>query len=290
MQKRHQNRATYFRELSTTSKEYFVPYIRHWHPLGAGVNVLEIGCGDGGNLLPFARLGCHTVGVDIAACRIEDAKKFFEAARAKGEFIAEDFFRLHALERRFDIIVCHDVLEHIAEKERFLSGLGKFLKPGGIVFMSFPAWQMPFGGHQQICKSAVLSHLPFIHLLPAAGYRRVLKAFGEKADCIKELLSIQQTGITIERFESLVRRTTLNIQDRQLWLVNPHYKIKFGLSPRKLHPALSSLPYARNFFCTSCFYILKNMYSRRSHDSAEENTKKLAPKASISRTSPERER
>lgn len=257
MQERHQNRAVYFKELSITSREYFIPYIRQWHTVGAGVKVLEMGCGEGGNLLPFAEMGCHTVGVDLDVCRIKDARRFFEAARAQGEFIAEDIFRLKNLEGGFDIIFCHDVLEHIAEKECFLSGLCKYLKPGGIVFMAFPAWQMPFGGHQQICSSRVLSHLPFIHLLPAALYRMMLKAFGEERACIRELLSIKQTGITIERFEKLVRLTALGIEDRQLWLVNPHYKIKFGLSPRRLSPALSFIPYLRNFLSTSCFYILK---------------------------------
>lgn len=265
MQERHNNRAIYFRELSITSKEYFIPYIRRWHTVAVGTTVLEIGCGDGGNLLPFSEMGCHTTGVDISACRIEDARKFFEAAHAEGVFIAKDIFRLKDLEQSFDIIICHDVFEHIADKSRFLSCLGKYLKPNGIVFMSFPAWWMPFGGHQQICRSRILSHLPFIHLLPAAIYRWILRAFGEDSDCLKELLSIKQTGVTTEGFENLLKRTTLGIQNRQLWLVNPHYKIKFGLSPLKLHPVLSCIPYLRNFLSSSCFYILKEQQGLSSY-------------------------
>lgn len=257
MQERHKNRAIYFKELSITSKNYFIPYIQYSHTVEAGMNILEIGCGDGGNLLPFSEMGCNTIGVDIATSRIKDAKTFFEAVHAKGVFIAHDIFLLKDLEESFDIIICHDVFEHIADKERFLSNLSKYLKPQGIVFMSFPAWHMPFGGHQQICRSKILSHLPFIHLSPTFIYRLLLKAFGENNDCIKELLSIKQTGISIESFESLVKKTTLNIQNRQLWLINPHYKIKFGLSPRKLSKSMSNIIFLRNFFSTSCFYILK---------------------------------
>lgn len=71
MQKRHSDRATYFKELSITSKEYFIPYILRRHTVGENTSVLEIGCGEGGNLLPFSLMGCHTVGVDIAAGRIK---------------------------------------------------------------------------------------------------------------------------------------------------------------------------------------------------------------------------
>lgn len=257
MQERHKNRAVYFKELAITSKNYFIPYIQQWHPVEAGTNVLEIGCGDGGNLLPFSEMGCNTTGVDIAASRIKDAQTFFKTAHAKGVFIAKDIFLLNELEQNFDIIICHDVFEHITHKEIFLSNLNRYLKPQGVIFMSFPAWQMPFGGHQQICKSKTLSHLPFIHLLPVAVYRLLLKAFKEDDDCIKELLSIKQTRVSIELFERLVKKTTLNIQNRELWLINPHYKIKFGLSPRKLGKYISCIPYVRDFFSTSCFYILK---------------------------------
>lgn len=69
MQKRHIDRASYFKELFTTSKDYFIPYILQKHSIKQNANVLEIGCGEGGNLLPFSLMGCYTVGVDIATGR-----------------------------------------------------------------------------------------------------------------------------------------------------------------------------------------------------------------------------
>ncbi len=258
MQERQHDRARYFRELATTSRKYFIPYIEKFKPLHPGLEVLEIGCGDGGNLLPFSEAGCNTTGVDMAEGRIKDAIRFFHEAKAKGTFIASDIFRLKEWEHRFDIVLCHDVLEHIHDKENFMKGLRRYITDNGIVFMSFPAWQMPFGGHQQICQNRLLSHLPFIHLLPRSIYRFLLRKGGEKANCIDELLDIKTTRITIEHFERLCARTNLSIIDRQLYFINPHYETKFGLKPRKLSPIIGRIPGIRNAFTTSCFYILAN--------------------------------
>lgn len=270
MQNRHSDRSQYFRELAFTSKEYFIPYLQRWHSLSAGTEVLEIGCGEGGNLLPFARMGCRTTGIDISVRRIEEANRFFRLHHATGAFIAADFFKFSATgdnpsqpnpspkasAGRYDIIICHDVLEHIHQQATFLSRVRDLLKPNGVAFFSFPAWQMPFGGHQQICRHRLLSHLPFIHLLPAGIYRTLLRLAGESPDTVAELLDIKQTGVTIERFERQARAARLSILHRQLWLINPHYQIKFKLPPRRLPSLISRLPYLRNFFCTTCFYIL----------------------------------
>lgn len=80
---------------------------------------------------------------------------------------------------------------------------------------------------------------------------------GENEDCIKELLSIKETRTPIELFERLVRKNRIIVVDRQLFFINPHYEIKFGLMPRKLSAIIAGIPYLRNFFTTSCFYILK---------------------------------
>lgn len=125
-----------------------------------------------------------------------------------------------------------------------------------MIFMSFPAWQMPFGGHQQICNNKIISHLPFIHLLPNKIYRAILKTGGEKEDCIKELLNIKKTRTSIEYFEKIAKEENITIVNRLLYFINPHYETKFGLRPRKLNKLVSIIPYIRNFFISSCFYIL----------------------------------
>ena len=63
MQERHSDRLRYFTESANTSREFYIDYVRQHYNISYGCNVLEIGCGEGGNLLPFAEIGCNVTGI-----------------------------------------------------------------------------------------------------------------------------------------------------------------------------------------------------------------------------------
>lgn len=67
MQQRHQDRALYFREQAQTCRRHYLPYLQSFSQITPQTRVLEVGCGEGGNLLPFAQTGCHVTGIDLAA-------------------------------------------------------------------------------------------------------------------------------------------------------------------------------------------------------------------------------
>ena len=260
MQARHLDRKTYFEDSAITSSLFYLPYIRKFHPITSCSKILEIGCGEGGNLKPFANIGCQVFGVDMAQIRIEQARQFFSEEKLKGHFESGDFLEYPAPSEddKFDIAILHDVIEHVPDKIAFLSHIRKFLKEDGILFVAFPAWQMPFGGHQQISRNKTWSKVPYFHLLPNPLYRFILNRLaGEEESMVSELISIKKTKCPIERFEKVVKATGLSVCNRQLWLINPHYQQKFGLRPRKLCRGISYIPFFRNFCSTSCFYLLK---------------------------------
>lgn len=210
MQTRHIDRERYFNELASTSREFYIDYLKRFKNIDSNTRILEIGCGEGGNLLPFAESGCTVAGLDLASGKIENAGKFFASRNVKGEFACANFLTDNpfAEDGGFDIILIHDVIEHIEPdgKEAFFLRCKNYLKPDGIVFFGFPAWQMPFGGHQQICRSRVCSTIPFMHVLPAPVYKAWLKMFGEEPAKIDELLSIKRSRMTPELFESYAIR------------------------------------------------------------------------------------
>lgn len=258
MQNRHLDRRSYFNELATTSDSYYIPYLEKHTKLTPGTQVLEIGCGEGGNLEPFAERGCRVTGVDIVEERTEQAKTFFAQDGAEGTFICGDAGKLgDGFSGKFDIVLAHDVIEHVSDKAGFLSAAHRFLKPGGIAFFGFPAWYMPFGGHQQICRSKFCSHAPFIHLLPEPVYHLLLEYCNVKEKDIRELMDIRATRTTVEMFEKIAQKAGFTTLDRHLWFINPHYKAKFGLTPRTLCKAIGAVPYLRDFFTTSAFFLLK---------------------------------
>ena len=163
-------------------------------------------------------------------------------------------YKVTELHNKFDIIIIRDVIEHIPNQELFLPFIKRFLSPHGIIFVAFPPWQNPFGGHQQICNNKFLSHLPWFHLLPRPVYKKVLEWGSVNPG---GLLEIKDTGISLERFLSIVHKEKYRIVEEVLYFINPNYETKFNLRPRRLWRFLN-IPYIRNFYTTCGYYILKN--------------------------------
>lgn len=261
MQQRHLNRNQYFNELKQTSTKYFIPYLQETIDFTPQhyPKVLEVGCGDGGNLFPFAEMGCSISGFDLSAEKIENARRIFSEKGIDACLQVQNLFD-RDVSQQYNLILLHDVFEHLHNKAKVLEILSSSLEDApnrGVLFVAFPAWQMPFGGHQQILKNKFLSHVPFMHLLPQKLYKKILKASGtEEERTIEELLDVKECRVSIEYFRKLIARSSLKIIDERFYLINPHYEVKFNLRPRRLNRFLGGIPYVRNFFTTTCFYLL----------------------------------
>lgn len=258
MQERHKNKQQYFDEQGITTQKHVIPYLSEFVKITENTTVLEIGCAEAGNLKPFLDLGCKCTGIDISCLRIELAEQFFEnhPKRENLKLICKDIYEVNPENMQFDLIVMRDVIEHIPNQEKFMNVAKQFLKPGGKFFLAFPPWQNPFGGHQQICHSKLLSHLPYFHLLPRALYRFILNTAGEVENRVNELLFIKETGISIERFERILKTENYTINKRTFYFINPNYETKFGLKPRRQTQIISSIPWLRNFFTTAMYYVI----------------------------------
>lgn len=251
-----------FQQQVENAETYLIPFIEQAVPITPGLRVMEIGCGEGGVLKPFVAKGAQCLGVDLSESRIANARKLMEAEVAAGQvaFVAQNVYDPEFLETykgSFDLIMLKDTIEHIPEQEKFIPYLKHFLKADGQVFFGFPPWYMPFGGHQQICKSRFLGKLPWFHLLPRPLYVGVLRLFGENDRMVEDLLEIKDTGISLERFERIIKGEAFEITAKTLYLFNPIYRYKFGLKPRVQAAWMAGFRYVRNFFTTAGWYMVR---------------------------------
>lgn len=252
-------REYYFLQQHYTTETYILPYLAKFRPITASSRVLEVACGEAGNLMAFVNLGCEVVGVDFNGDKIKKGEDFLKKhAKSSDNFklITSDIYHLTTDDiGQFDIIILRDAIEHIPNQEKFMGFLRQFSKPDGHVFFGFPPWYMPFGGHQQGCKS-ILKKVPYFHILPMPIYKAILRLFKEPEGHIQSLVNNKETGITIERFRRAVKMNQWAVLDETLYLINPNYDTKFGLKPRKQFGFLAAIPFFRNFFTTCAYYII----------------------------------
>jgi len=258
----HKDRSLYFTHQKLITESYIIPFIEQVKAVEPGMRVLEIGCAEAGVLKAFTDKGCFATGVDLAVNKLKIAREMMHEELKKGQIefynknIYEEAFK-EKFKNQFDIVILKDVIEHIVKQEKLISYLHTFLKPNsGVIFFAFPPWYMPFGGHQQMCNS-FLSRVPYFHIFPMPLYRGILKLFGEPQSKIDSLSDTKKTGITIERFERILKRENYRILSRKHFLFNPIYKYKFKLNPKEQYKLIQNIPYFRDFLTTAVYYLVK---------------------------------
>ena len=258
MHERYTNRKLYFEEQSYTTQKYVIPYINQVKQITANHVILEIGCGEGGNLMPFVNLGCKVVGIDINNGQIQRAIEFYKdhSFAANTQFISSDFYKITPESLpKFDFIIIRDVIEHIPNHDRFLIFLRQFLADNGQIFIAFPPWRMPFGGHQQVCNSRLLSKLPYFHLLPKFLYKKIMNWYNENQGLIDELAELKNTKMPILKYKRLLKKAGYKIDRQTYYFINPNYEIKFKLKPRVL-PKILQIPFICDFYTTAHYSLI----------------------------------
>jgi SAM-dependent methyltransferase len=150
--------------------------------------VLELGCGEGMNLLPLAERfpKSEFVGVDFSAKQIAVA----EAARAacgieNSRFIGTDLRTWKPEDGVFDYIIAHGVYSWVpAEvRERLLALCAEALAPNGVAYVSYntlPGWALPGG-----VREFLLSEIGAL-ASPDAQMARAAQVLDSLAECMKD--------------------------------------------------------------------------------------------------------
>jgi ubiquinone/menaquinone biosynthesis C-methylase UbiE len=114
--------ASYQKKLAVT-REYFQP----------DMEVLEIGCGTGSTAIEHAPFVKHIRATDLSTRMVEIAK---EKARAAGidnvTFEALSVDALDVPDASIDVVMAHNVLHLLENKEQAITDVHRMLRPGGV--------------------------------------------------------------------------------------------------------------------------------------------------------------
>jgi SAM-dependent methyltransferase len=171
--------------------EYYPTYYRQYHPvvlrflklmqeaktLGSGRKLdppghaLEIGCGEGWVLAALKKRGWRVTGLERTAA----SARF--AAQELGVPMVVGGLEVLSSAAQFDLIILHQVLEHLPQPMQTLQACARLLRPGGRMIIEVPnlgSWQFWYAGRHWVHLD-VPRHLG--HFTPQS-IRRALRRAG----------------------------------------------------------------------------------------------------------------
>ena len=111
---------------------YFLQFVRKG-------KVLDLGCGNGRNLVPFLEIGVKGFGVDFSSKMIREAKRFLEKHQVKAYLVIADFLHLPFKDSLFDYSIFTRSLHHLPTKKlriRALEEVRRVTRRNGKILLS----------------------------------------------------------------------------------------------------------------------------------------------------------
>lgn len=96
-----------------------------------GMQLLEVGCGVGTDLIRMARMGARVTGVEIAEVAIQLARQNFAQNDLPAKLCLMNGERLAFQDNSFDVVYAHGVLQYTADPQRMVDEIHRVLRPGG---------------------------------------------------------------------------------------------------------------------------------------------------------------
>jgi SAM-dependent methyltransferase len=248
---------SYFEYQRRLCDEVVIPWLSPRLDL-RGLEVGDFGAHHGGMLdaLRDSGLVASGIGLELSADVV-----------ASSPFVGDDRFRLEVADvtardpdaPTFDLVLMHDVLEHIPEYEGAVVAVAQALRPGGHLFVTFPPYYSPFGGHQHLAGNRA-RNVPFLHVLPRRLFFRLARPVANEymtAEAARaDMASVRATRLTLRRAERAFARAGLELVDRDLFLLRPEYTVRYGVKSRRAG-VLGRLPLVREALVGGGFYLVR---------------------------------
>jgi 2-polyprenyl-3-methyl-5-hydroxy-6-metoxy-1,4-benzoquinol methylase len=122
--------ATIIKESRLSTAESQVELVKKYKD---GVQLLDIGCGEGFFVFNASKAGYTTKGIEISQDAAEYARREFDL-----DVEAKPFEELRFADNHFDVVTLWQVLEHVPYPLMILKEVHRILKPGGLLVVSTP--------------------------------------------------------------------------------------------------------------------------------------------------------
>jgi len=211
--------------------------------------LLDLGCGYGGVSVYLAMNGIRVIAVDNQLYEDEfltSARRFAAEKKTRVTFCLADANHLPFKTSSFDIIRLDSVLEHLKNPAAALAECRRLLRPDGYVFINFPLFYSPYGGH-------IFDYIkiPWLHVLPPRWVCRCLSMQPDKPGIITTDYVAKLYGslnrMTLRKYKRLLHQTNLKEIHSEKNLYLPHDAALF-LKALKSAPAAKSLQTIRKNF------------------------------------------
>ncbi len=185
--------------------ERCVPWIEEWQVLYEHLHryffaadmadskrVLDLGCGEGYGSAILAEKAKHVVGVDVDARVVEHASNNYPLDNL--EFRRASVLELGDLpDASFELVICFEVIEHIAEHDELLSLVHRVLAPGGLFLVSTP--------DREVYSEEARYHNPYhVKELSRSEFEDLLSRYFSNYDLWVQSATI---GSTLKRLDSV---------------------------------------------------------------------------------------
>jgi len=182
-------------------------------PLRPGARMLDLGCGAGNFTLRIAGAAGERVAeshlLDLSRPMLERAReRLLAAGHAEPHLYQTDLLSASFPEAHFDLIVAGAVLHHLrddAQWETFFSRLGRWLRPGGHLYV----WDMVWFDDPATQEIMWQRYAAYLDALGGDAYRQKVFAYIEREDTPRSLPYqiglLQRSGF--DRWEVLHRNS-----------------------------------------------------------------------------------
>ena len=144
--------------------------------VGPTLRLLDVGCGDGVITRRLRERFPHAsiTGVDADEVRLARARELCPGAA----FEPGDVTALRFGAASFDVVVCHHVIEHVADDEAVLRECARVLAPGGLLLLGIPQEDGAIGRWLRWLHRKMYREGEHVHFYTLASVTRALQAHG----------------------------------------------------------------------------------------------------------------